>query len=314
MSIVVTWSPEIEHIGDCVLTIGVFDGVHLGHVNLISETAHRAALAGIPSVVITFDRDPDTIVSPAADIVQLLTISEKIELLSLTGVDRIVILPFDAEMASLAPRDFLYQVVLRSMTPRQIIVGEDFRFGYQAAGAIHLLRELARESDIEIVGMELLELGGAPVKSTRIKGLLNDGDVQTAAVLLGRPHSLSGTIMHGTGRGGRLLSIPTINVTPLQGSLLPSTGVYSGKARIADDVYPAAVFVGRSPSFPDSHFGVEAHLLDFAADVYGRQVTLTFDTRLRDLEEFASLEALAAAIQADIGIVRRLNDPELEPS
>ncbi len=308
MSRVVTWSPEMEHLGDCVLTIGVFDGVHLGHVNLITETLRCATHASVPSVIITFDRDPDTVVGPAADIVQLLSLAEKIECLSLTGVEHIVILPFDSEMAALSPGDFLRHIVLRSMNPLQIIVGEDFRFGNSAAGDIHLLKELGLESGIDVTGMELLELDGAPVKSTRIKNLLFAGDTETAGRLLGRSHSLSGIVIHGAGRGGRLLSIPTVNIHPNEGSVVPATGVYSGKARIGQETYPAAIFVGSSPSFTDSVFGVEAHILGFADEVYGRKLTLVFEKRLRRLEGFASPDALALAIMADIDVVRRLSD------
>lgn len=314
MNSVVTWSPESEHIGDCVLTIGVFDGVHLGHINLISETVRRAALAGVPSVIVTFDRDPDSVVDPGADIVQLLSITEKIERLSLTGVDRIVVLTFNTEMAAISPSDFLHCVVLRSMNPLQIVVGEDFRFGNRAAGDIRLLKELSLESGIDVVGIQLLELDGAPVKSTRIKHLLVAGEVEAAGHLLGRPHLLSGTVIHGTGRGTKVLSIPTVNIRPRNGSVLPAAGVYSGKAQLGDKEHPAAIFIGRSPSFSDSVFGVEAHLLDFAQEVYGTTITLTFDTRLRDLEEFAVPEALASAMQADVDLVRRLSGSEPEKS
>ncbi len=312
MSTVMTWSPEIEHLGDCVLTIGVFDGVHLGHVNLISETVRRATLSGVPSVLITFDRDPDTVVNPGVDTVQLLSLAEKIDRLSHTGIERIIILPFDDRMAAYSPKDFLSLVVLQAMTPRHIIVGEDFRFGNKATGDIRLLTALAAKSGIDVLGIPLLELDGAPVKSTRIKRHLVDGDVECAKRLLGHPHSLSGTVIHGAGRGSRLLSIPTINISTQGASLLPAAGVYSGKAHLVDGGHPAAIFVGSSPSFADSRFGVEAHLLGFANDVYAQKVTLTFETRIRDLQEFATPDALASAIIADVDIVRRLSGMEPE--
>lgn len=308
MSQVVTWSPEMEHLGDCVLTIGVFDGVHLGHINLITETLRRASRTTVPAVILTFDRDPDSVVDPDANIVQLLSLADKIECLSLTGVEHIVILPFDAEMAALSPSDFLRQIVLQSMNPLQIIVGKDFRFGNRAAGDIHLLKELGLKSGIDVTGMELLELDDAPVKSTRIKNLLFSGDTEAAGRLLGRPHSLSGTVVHGAGRGGRLLSIPTVNLRPSDGSVVPASGVYAGAARIDQKAYPAAIFVGSSPSFSDSVFGVEAHLLGVADEVYGRKLTLVFERRLRELKEFTSPDALASAITTDIDIVRRLSN------
>lgn len=306
MSTVMTLGPELAYMGDCVLTIGVFDGVHLGHVNLISHTVRTATLAGVPSVLMTFDRDPDTVVNPGVDIVQLLSLAEKIDRLSLTGIDHIVTLPFDDNMAACSPKNFLDGVVLQTMSPLQIIVGEDFRFGNKATGDIGLLKALAAKSGIDVIGMPLLELDGAPVKSTRIKRLIFAGEVERARGLLGRPHSLSGTVIHGAGRGGRLLSTPTINVSTESGRVLPAAGVYSGRAHLHEGDYPAAIFVGSPPSFSDSTFGVEAHLLGFANDVYGQKVTLMFDTRIRDLEEFAAPETLASAIQGDIDFVRHL--------
>ncbi len=300
MSRVVTWESGMPSLPRAVVAIGVFDGVHLGHQALLAETIADAGSRGAASAVITFDRDPDQVVTPDAAAPQLLTLDDKLAFISECGIDTILVVPFTESIAALSPSAFLDSVVSPSLDLVAIHVGEDFRFGAKASGDVNTLAAWASALGIDVVGERLVTEDGAPVTSTRIRGLVAEGNVEEAAVLLGRPHRVAGTV--GQGRGaGRELGFPTANLRPAAFAALPADGVYAGLA-IQDrrDAWAAAISVGTPPTFPEARDYLEVHLIGFDGDLYGSGLAIEFLTRLRDQQRFNDPDELSAAIAEDV--------------
>ncbi|MBC7266336.1 MAG: bifunctional riboflavin kinase/FAD synthetase [Coriobacteriia bacterium] len=293
-------------LGPAVAAIGVFDGVHLGHQALVLTCRERASADSVASVVVTFDRDPDRVVAPDRAAPQLLELEDKVAFLSELDVDAIVVVPFDTEVASMPPERFLDEVLLAACTPVAVVVGEDFRFGRNAAGDVKILRALGEARSFDVLAHPLVHVHGTPVTSTRIRSLVAEGDVAEAAALLGRPHRVRGTVVHGRGVGRRL-GAPTANLTLHAYAAVPADGVYAAWAAVGEARCPAAVSVGAPPTFPDASSAVEVHLLASpAADLYGSTMAVDFVERLRDLERFDDEHALATAIARDVERTRDL--------
>lgn len=309
MSDVLIWENGVEPLGAAVAAIGVFDGVHIGHQALIRHAAADACARGLPSVVVTFDRDPDQVVTPDAPAPQLLTLADKCDFLLEAGARRVLVIPFDTALAALSPERFLAKVLLSALSPRAVHVGTDFRFGHYAEGTVLTLTTAGDAHGFVVRAQELVTAGGTPVTSTRIRDLVASGDVQDAAALLGREHRVSGRVVRGRGHGRQVLGISTANLLPVEHAALPLDGVYSGWALIDGTPHPAALSVGIPPMYPMAHDRLEAHILDFADDLYGRIMTVGFSHRLRDQCTFESDAELAAAIARDIDEVRRSMHP-----
>lgn len=292
-----------DRIGETAVALGVFDGVHVGHQTLIRDAVEIAADEGVSCCVVTFYRDPDQVVTPEHAAPQLTSLDDKLALISELGPDVILVVPFDATLAAVSPESFIDDVLMRVLIPRVVIVGEDFRFGARAAGDVATLRACGVRDGFEVISHELVTREGAPVTSTRIRGLVGSGDVTAAARLLGRPHHLRGQVIGGHARGRRL-GAPTANLEFDQRMALPGPGVYAARARHRSDVYRAAVSVGTPPSFTDSGPSFEAHLLDFEGDLYGAPLTVEFIERIGELRPYPSEDALATAIAAFIAEVR----------
>jgi riboflavin kinase/FMN adenylyltransferase len=286
--------------------MGVFDGVHVGHRALISDAVARAASAGVASAVLTFDRDPDQVVTPESASPQLLRLEEKIDYIAELGTDVILVVPFCARLATTTPDRFLDDILCQAFEPIAVVVGHDFRFGQHASGTVATLRAYGDTRGFVTIDHGLVCIGDEPVTSTRIRALVADGNVETAATLLGRAHRVSGRVVHGRGVGESLLGIPTANISPAAHSALPADGVYAGVARINGAAYAAGISVGLPPTFPEARDLLEAHLLDFAGDLYATDVTLEFNVRLRDQRLFGSAHELASAIEADLRAVTTL--------
>ena len=301
MTTTVTWTSGMTTLGPSVVAIGVFDGVHLGHQSLLQAAVADAAARDVLAVAITFDRDPDQVVSPQTAAPQLLTLADKLHFIGLTGVDIILVVPFTQELCEMSPEGFLDSIVLRALRPLSVHVGRDFRFGTHATGDVAALQRIGLSCDFEVVGHELVTNGGAAVTSTRIRGLIATGDVAGAGHLLTRPPRVSGTVRRGRGEGAKL-GFPTANVAPVPFAALPADGVYAGRSILdSDELWASAISVGTPPSFPEARDYLEAHLIDFDADIYEQSITLEFFDRLRDQRRFDSLEQLTAAITADVG-------------
>ena len=302
---VIVWEAGTPSLGRCVAALGVFDGVHRGHQALITEASELARARGVASCVVTFDRDPDQIVTPDTAAPQLLTLEDKLEAIDALGCDHIVVVPFCRRIADTAPSRFISDVLVDALDPVAIVVGHDFRFGRSAAGTVDTLERFGRAHGFDVVARELVCSEGAPITSTRIRQLVAAGDVAGAARLLGRPHRVRGTVVHGRA-AGRELGVPTANVTPVAHSALPADGVYAGRVRIDGATYRAGISVGNPPTFPEARDYLEAHLVDYDGYLYGREVVLEFSERLRDQRAFDTADDLAEAIGQDIAEVVRL--------
>jgi len=300
-------------VGGTAVTIGAYDGVHIGHRHLLSRLRLRADERGLVCAVVTFDRHPAAVVRPSSAPALLTDLELKLELLAGCGVDLTMVVPFDAARAGESAEDFVSEVLIEDLGARLVVVGEDFHFGHDRRGNVALLREMGGVYGFEVEGIGLAGAAGDAVSSTRIRSLLETGDVAEAAVLLGRPHQVRGPVVHGDGRGGRTLGYPTANVAVPDGIALPGLGIYAGwYGRPDGTVHRAAVSVGRRPTFYAAAGGapvptlVEAHLLDFDGDLYGEMARVSFVERLREERRFERVDDLVTQMGRDVVRARAL--------
>lgn len=305
MSAVLLWESDMEPLGPCVVALGVFDGVHVGHQALVRDAVALARSRGVRCVVLTFDRDPDQVVSPATAMPQLLDLEDKVSLLAKQGADVVLVVPFTARLAAMPPLVFLDEVLLKTMTPVAVAVGRDFRFGHRAEGDVGVLSRYGAANGFVVLAHDLVGDEQGPVSSTRIRRLVEAGDVGHAALLLGRPHRVRGLVVRGRGEGAEL-DAPTANLSTAPFAALPSHGVYAGRVELDGEVYPAAISVGPPPTFPDADVEIEAHLIGFRGDLYGRVLTIELLEYLRPQRRFDDSAELAAAIREDIDAAGRI--------
>ncbi len=310
----VTGLPSVAMSGPgTAVTIGAYDGVHLGHRALLRDLCARAEVAGLTTVVVTFDRHPASVVRPGSAPKQLTGLEQKLELLAACGIDRTLVVPFDNARAEESAEGFVKEVLVDELSARLVVVGEDFHFGHRRRGNIDLLRRLGAEYGFEVVGFGLTGDGPEPVSSTRIRAMIAEGDVEGAARLLGRPHEVRGLVVHGDGRGGPELGFPTANLAVPDDIALPADAVYAGHYTRPDgSVHRAAISVGRRPTFYEPGIApvlVEAYLLHFEGDLYGERARVTFAHRLRDEQRFDSIDALVAQMRADVAATERVLAP-----
>ena len=301
--------------GPSVVAIGKFDGVHSGHRALLDRARVDAATGGARVVAVTFDRNPLAILRPELCPEDLIGLHQKVQLLAETGIDAALVLRFDAELANLTAPEFVQRVLVGALGVRTVMVGADFRFGRGAAGNPEVLRELGREwgFDVDVVDDVRAIGAGRRVSSTWIRELLAEGDVETAAKLLGRPASMWGEVEHGLERG-RQLGFPTANLASDHEGFVPADGVYAGwliDEGSADGLrsgvrYPAAISIGVNPHFGDVPVRqVEAYVLDETdLDLYGHRVEVQFVRRIRGMAAFEGIDALVAQITDDVRRVR----------
>ena len=291
-----------------VVTIGAYDGVHLGHRALIGRVLATAGELGAAAAVVTFDRHPAAVVRPASAPKLLTDLDQKLELLAATGLDRAVVLRFDEERSQESAEEFVEDVLVGCLRARAVVVGHDFHFGHRRRGNVPLLQEMGAELGFDVLGISLVadQPGEEPVSSTRIRQLLVAGEVEAAARLLGRPHEVRGRVERGDARG-RGLGFPTANVAVPTEILLPAEGIYAGwYERPGGQAHPAAISVGRRPTFYDEATAavLEAHLLDFEGDLYEERAKVRFVRRLRDEERFDSVDGLTAQMARDVEAAR----------
>ena len=294
-----------------VITIGAYDGVHLGHRTVIDQVRRRAAEVGAKSVVVTFDRHPASVVRPESAPRLLTSTDQKMELLAATGLDAVVVVPFDAEQAAESPESFIDRVLVQCLKTRVIVVGEDFHFGRHRDGNVDLLRKAGVEADFDVEPVQLVQrLDGIdePISSTAIRRALAGGDIKQANKMLGRPYEVSGEVVTGDQRG-RLLGFPTANVVVPSGMCLPADGVYAGfYERPNGDVRGCAINLGRRPTFYEHANAslLEAHLLDVDVDLYGETARVRFEHFLRSERKFDGVDALIAQLGHDVSSARDL--------
>ena len=295
--------------GGTVVTIGVYDGVHLGHRGLIARVRAMAAELGAASAVITFDRHPASVVRPESAPKLLTDLDQRIELLAQTGVDYTVVIRFDEERSRESADDFVREVLVDCLDARAVVVGHDFHFGRNRGGNVPLLQNMGAELGFDVLGLALIADDAAHevVSSTRIRGLLAAGQVGEAATLLGHYHEVRGIVQHGD-RRGRDLGFPTANVGVPAEILLPADGISAGWYQREDGaVHPAAISLGRRPTFYDDAdlSMLEAYLLDYdGPDFYDERARVQFVHRLRDEEKFDSIDALVAQMGRDVDAAR----------
>lgn len=301
-----------------VVTIGAFDGVHLGHQALIARLRERARAGGLASAVVTFDRHPATVVRPEWAPQLLTDLGQKLELLADQGLDYTLVITFDQARSEEAAEDFVADTLVDRLKARVVVVGQDFHFGHGRRGDLSLLAACGDQLGFEVEGLPLVGGPGlatdgsvrpAPtISSSRIRRLVAEGQVREAAQLLGRTHEIRGSVTRGDGRAGQLLGFPTANVAVPPEILLPGEGVYAGYyERPGGSVHRAAISIGRRPTFygPTASPVVEVHVLDgFSADLYGEAARVRVMERLGDQQRFAEVDDLVTQIGKDVEAAR----------
>jgi riboflavin kinase/FMN adenylyltransferase len=286
-----------------VVTIGTFDGVHRGHWAVLSEIRRRAEAVGGRSVLVTFHPHPLTIVRPEAAPPMLTTPAEKKEILAESGLDYAVFLTFSPMLAAYSPRRFVEEILVERVNVGELVVGYDHHFGKGREGNVDVLEALGRELgfDVDVVGP--VGSRGDAISSTKIRGALLRGDVETAREGLGRPYSLRGLVVRGDQRG-RLLGFPTANLEVRGGGeggkLIPPPGIYAVRGTIRSGTFDGALHVGPRPTFRGSPPTIEVHLLDFEDDIYGEEVRVDFVKYLREVRPFETSEALIEQMREDV--------------
>jgi riboflavin kinase/FMN adenylyltransferase len=300
------WSLEHLHLEDSWLSIGTFDGVHLGHQEIIRQLTTGAKENQLTPVVVTFFPHPARVLGKREGRFYLSTPEERAEDLGQLGVEIVVTHPFNLEIARLSAKDFVERLK-RHLGFRRLIVGYDFALGKNREGDVNVLRELGNIYDYEVQVVPAVRINGEVVSSSLLRDLLASGNIAKANRLLGKSFRLRGEVVRGDGRG-QLLGIPTANLDVLAERVVPLEGVYACRAWIGNLQRGAVVNIGVRPTFEDRPVAprVEAHLLDFEGDVYGTQITLEFIERLREEKRFPSKEALVQQIQKDIESARKI--------
>ena len=298
--------------GRCVVTIGKFDGVHLGHQRIVERAAQAGKERGLPVVVITFDPLPDEVIRPGSHPPFLCSARRRAELLGGLGADAVFVLPFTLKFSRLDPDEFVRTVLVERLHAAMVVVGEDFRFGHKAAGDVALLANLGEKYDFSVEGMPLLVADGTTISSTSIRHMLDEGDVEAAAKALGRPHRVEGIVVRGHQRG-RALGFPTANLEMPPHTAIPADGIYAGWLASLDEDgretgrWPAAVSIGTNPTFGEGERTVEAYALDRTdLDLYGVHAAIDFTARLRGTLRFDSVNALVQQMRRDVEQAREL--------
>lgn len=306
MEIVRTLDPGITD-RPTVLTMGKFDGLHLGHQRLIATAVERARELGMLCAVLTWEPHPNAVLRPDQPLQLLTSLEEKTELIAALGPDLLLVAPFTRE--TMATSAEIYMAQLCAAVPaRELWVGEDFAMGRGRAGDVPSLMAIGRELGFAVGALSKIDVDGAPVSASRVRERLRAGDVAGAVALLGRPFGLRGPVVEGDKRG-RQIGFPTANVAIDQSHVLPADGVYACTVLHEGERLPAVTNVGVRPTFDGLRRTVEAHLLDWSGDLYGRSIRVEFLHRLRGEQKFSGIEALVAQIARDAEAARALLSP-----
>jgi riboflavin kinase / FMN adenylyltransferase len=306
---------ELVHLGSlapsgsapaAAVTLGNFDGVHRGHQALVAEAVGWARRERGVAVVLTFDPHPARVLQPGRAKSALMTLDQKAEVIATLGVDRLVVLPFTEAIAHMSAEEFARGVLRDALGAAFVVVGQDFRFGRERAGDVVALSDLGTSLAFKVRAVGAVVDNGAPISSSRIRGLLGTGDVVTAAHLLGRPFYVDGSVVRGEGRGGPL-GFATANVA-VRNETLPLFGVYACRVQLGDGAgpRPAVANLGVRPTFGGGRPVLEVHLLDFAGHLYGSEARVAFAERIREERRFSGPAELLEQIRADVSASRRI--------
>ncbi len=284
-----------------VVGIGVFDGLHLGHQKVIGQVLRLAELRGAVATIVTFDPHPAWVLAPERAPLLLGTLDQRLEGIEALGVEQVRILTFDQHLASESATDFVERVLVDEMRAKDVVVGQDFRFGHERTGDVALLEGEGRRHGFDVVA-EPIHGGATRWSSTVVRQALLDADIEQANATLGRPFALRGTVVHGDARGGDL-GFPTANLELAPRQLVPRTGIYAGAVRLPDRTWwPAAISIGTRPQFyDDGALLVEVHVPGFTGDLYAASLDVAFAARLRGEMTFPGVPQLVTQIDLDVG-------------
>ncbi len=286
------------------VSIGNFDGVHLGHARIIDRLVAKARQVGGAAVVFTFDPPPVRLLRPQEAPAPLSWTARKVALLAGLGVDAVIAFPTTREFLQLSARQFFEEIVVRRLAAQAMVEGANFFFGRDRSGDIQTLARFCTEAGIALEVVEPVVVDGEVVSSSRIRQLVAAGQVRQAARLLGRPYRIRGQVIHGAGRGKRL-GFPTANLDGIS-TLVPGEGIYAGRVSMGDQLLPAALSLGPNPTFDDGRCKVEVHVLDFDGWLYDRELEVEFVDRLREIRRYESVDELLVQMHRDVAATRQV--------
>lgn len=291
-----------------VLTVGNFDGVHLGHQALFHTVTEKAEAIRGTSVAMTFEPHPMKVIRPGYHPPLITLLEQKIELIERADLEVLVIVPFTRTFASLTPREFVEDILIRKVGMAAMVVGSDYTFGKYRAGNVRQLRNFSELFDFELIVADWIQIvkeNSKRISSTKIRELVTAGRVDKAPDLLGRYYQIRGRVTTGRDRGGKLLGFPTANIN-LQDELCPGSGIYAVTVERNDRIYDGVANIGYSPTFDDNLFTIEVHILDFDENIYGEKIRINFIQRIRDEKKFAGVTELSDQIRKDVEAARRI--------
>lgn len=301
---------SVNRVDRCVLTVGTFDGVHLGHKGLVEYIVSLAKKELSCSTIVTFDPHPREIIHPDGKKISLLTtMSERAEILGDFGIDQLIVIPFDRDFSLMDSEQFIRSVIWDKIGVSHFVIGYDHHFGKNREGSVETVKQLGKELGFDTTIYPRQDIDDCAISSTRIRKLLSEiGNVKEAVTLLGRPYQLTGTVIRGDQRG-RLIGYPTANIIPDdERKQIPFRGVYAVKIQINSKSYEGMLNIGFRPTFSGTVQSIETHIFNFDQDIYGQNITLRFIDRIRDEKKFESLEELKEQLISDEITVKRLLD------
>jgi riboflavin kinase/FMN adenylyltransferase len=293
---------------NAVITIGNFDGVHLGHQALFHEVIEKAEAINGTSIVMTFEPHPVRVLKQNGNLSLITIYAQKIELIENSGVDVLICVPFTKEFATISAKEFVQDVLLKSIGMKAIVVGKDYTFGKNREGDIDLLKIYAKNLGFEVIVADWIHTSKnwpGRISSTRTRELIMEGKVDEAQKLLGRYYQIRGEVTTGRNRGGKLLGFPTANIIP-ENELCPKNGIYAVTVEYSGKIYQGVANIGFSPTFDDHIFSVEVHILDFNENIYGKKIRVNFVQRIRGEKKFSSISELSDQIKKDIVKARNI--------
>jgi len=290
-----------------IVTIGNFDGFHLGHQAIFKEMVKRAKEVGGTTIAFTFEPHPLKVLAPERPLRLLSSFEEKVRLIGAEGVDILLCPRFTKAFADKHPRDFVRDILYKKLGIKEIFVGYDYAFGRRREGTVESLKEMAEGFGFKVRVIEPVRVGDDVVSSSKIRELLAEGKVKDAALFLGRPYSIEGQVIRGEGRGATLLGFPTANIEiGVPDLLIPKEGIYAVTVHLNDETLKGAANIGYKPTFGNSNLSCEVHILDFRGNLLGERLRINFIERLRDEATFRSPEALSEQIRKDVEDVRNI--------
>ncbi len=288
------------------VSIGNFDGVHRGHARIVERLLAKSKAVGGPAIVFTFDPHPVRLLRPHEAPPPLTWTERKSALLADLGIDAVIAYPTDEELLSHSPVDFFNRIVRDALDAKAMVEGPNFFFGHKRAGDIQTLKMLCHDAGLSLEVVEPFVEAGEFVSSSRVRQLIHQGDVAEAATMLTQPYRIRGLVTHGAGRGHKI-GFATANVEAID-TLLPAIGVYAGRAITTTEIWPAAINIGPNPTFGEHALKVEVHLIGFEGALYGQPLEVDFLARLRDIQPFASVDALKAQLALDVAVASQIAD------